>query len=192
MLSQKHSKFIFPLNLALAFTEGLLVLWSFIREPSEPGSAVLFGFSYLRLILILIVLFLLITLFVLLISSFWNSAQVQASEKFLLRLAKQKGIFWILTLWMGIAYVLLFVSERELGFLASYRERLFPIIVWLAILSVQFCFIIFYFQGINSKIFSEYRTILIPSLVVLIAFSLLLLFIKLTHLGFTPDLVYWQ
>ncbi len=192
MLDQKRITFIFQLNLALTLAEGMLVLWSFIKKPSEPGSAVFFGFSYLRLVLILVVLSLLLTILILLFGSFRNSWQARASEKFLVRLANRKGIFWILTLWMAICYILLFLSEQQLGFLASYRERLLPILLWLALLSIQLGFVILYFRGINSKTFCDYRSILISSLMILISFGVLLLIIKLTRLGLAPDSVYWQ
>src|SRR5207249_4368718 len=90
MLDQKRITLIFRLNLALTLIEGLLVLWSFIKEPSEPGSAVFFGFSYWRLILIIVVLSLLLAILVLLFGLFKNSWQVEAGKKFLVRLANQK------------------------------------------------------------------------------------------------------
>ncbi len=192
MLDQKRITLIFRLNLALILAEGLFVLWSFIKEPSEPSSAVFFGFSYLRLILVIVVLSLLLTILVFLFGSFRNSWRVRASEKFLVRLADQKEIFWIFILWMAVCYVLLFLSKQQLGVLASYRERLLPILLWLAALSVQFGFVILYFRGINPRTFYDHRSVLMPSLIILVLFGLLLLTIKLTRVGLTPDNVYWQ
>ncbi|HLO30147.1 MAG TPA: hypothetical protein VK249_13470 [Anaerolineales bacterium] len=192
MLNRKRTALVFQLNLALTFVEGLLVLWSFVKEPSEPGSSVFFGFSYLRLILILGVFSLLLAILVLLFGSFMNSRRAQASEKFLAALAHQKGIFWILTLWMVLLYTLLFSSEQYLGFLASYRERLFPILLWFAVLSIQFSLVILYLRGMNPEILHNHRDILISASLLLLSFAFLVLIVKLTRVGLTPDRVYWQ
>jgi len=192
MLNQKRITLILRVNLALAFAEGLLVLWSFLEEPSESTSAVFFGFSYLRLVLILVVLSLLLTILVLLFGSFRNSWQAEAGEKFLVRLANQRWIFWIFTLWLAISYVLLFSSEQQLGSLSSYRERLLPLLLWLVALSVQFGFVLLYLRGIKLTALQDHRDVLIPALVILTLFGLLLLVITLTRIGLTPDNVYWQ
>jgi hypothetical protein len=191
MPNQKHITLILRLNLALAFAVGLLVLWAYLQEPSEPSSAVLFGFSYLRLTLLGVVFFLLMGILILLLGSLRNRWNIQR-EELLKRLAYQKGIFWIALLWIASSYILLFLSEQRLGSLASYRERLLPILVWLAVLSVQFTLFLFYARGVDLGRFQEYRSVLLSALVVLALFSLLLLVIKLTGIGLTRDAVYWQ
>src|SRR5687768_6889362 len=110
MLNQKRITLTLQLHLVFAFVTGLLVLWSYIKEPSEPGSAAFFGFSYLRLALILVVVALLLGILVLLFGSFRNSRWAQAGENFLGRLAHQKGTFWISIVWIGTSYILLFLS----------------------------------------------------------------------------------
>jgi hypothetical protein len=192
MLNEKRIVFGLQLNLVFAFLVGLLVLWSYIKEPSEPGSAAFFGFSYLRLVLILAVVALLLGILVLLFGSFRNSRWAHAGENFFRRLAHQKGIIWISTVWIVTSYILLFLSNQQLGSLASYRERLLPILVWLAVLSIQFVLLIFSLGGIKPKAFRDHRDLFIPSFVVLILFGLLLLIIAITRVGLTPDTVYWQ
>lgn len=192
MPNQKHLTLILRWNLALAFAEGLLVLWSYIREPSEPGAAVLLGFSYSRLALILLVLVLLSAITILLFRSFRNSGQIQATDKFLARLANQKGVIWISILWLTIVYGLLFLSDHQLGPLASYRERLVPSLLWLAVLAVQLLLFVVYIRGIDPEVFREQRAVFRASLVLLILFGLLTLGISLTRIGLMPDNVYWQ
>lgn len=191
MPNEKRITLILRWNLALACAAGLFVLWSYLKEPSEPGSAVLFGFSYLRLILIGVVLFLLIGMLILLVGSFRNSPQAQKYQKRFEALIDQKTAFWIAILWMVASYVLLFLSDHQLGSLASYRGRLLPILVWLAVLSVQFSLILFYFRGMNVGALREYRSIWLPALVLVILFGLLLLVITFTRMGLTSDNVYW-
>jgi len=192
MLNRKHITFFLQLNLALAFAGGFLVLWSFLKEPSEPGSAVFLGFSFLRLILMLVVFSLLLILLALLFGSLRNSWQPGAIESFFVKLSNQKWIFWILISWMAISYILLFLPDDKLGSLAPYRERLFPVLLWFAVLSIQFGFVVLYFRGINADAIRAYRGILLSSLVALLLYGLLLMAIALTRIGLTPDKVYWQ
>jgi hypothetical protein len=192
MLDQNRITHILRLHLLLALAGGLLVLWTYIKEPSESGSAILFGFSSQRLLLIIFVLILLLGILFLLFGSFRTSWQKDAVSKRLIGLANQKGIFWAPFLLMALSYVLLLSSDHLLGSLASYRERLFPILVWLSALSVQFGFIVLSLRGINPTVFRDHRSVLIPAFAILILFVLLLLVIALTRLGLTPDSVYWQ
>jgi len=192
MPDQKHITSIFRLNLAFALAGGLLAFWSYISEPSEPDSAIFLGFSYSRLALIVLVLFLWFAIAILLFSSFRNSWRTQSIEKFLAGLENQKGVLWISSLWLAIVYGFLFLSDHQLGALASYRERLLPILLWLAVLAIQFIIFVIYIRGIHPEAFREHRSVLIASLVVLILFGLLTLGIALTRIGLTPDAVYWQ
>lgn len=192
MLTQNRVSLILRLNWAFAFAVGLLVLWAYVREPSEPGSAVFFGFSILRLVLLLFVLALLLAILVLLLTLLRSSPRAQASEKQFVMLANQRGILWISFLGIAIAYILLFLSEQRLGAFASYRERLLPILIWLTVSSVQFGFAVLSISGIDPKIISENRTIFATSLFILILFGILLFVINLTRIGLIPDNVYWQ
>lgn len=192
MPKQRRTILTLRLNLAFASAVGLLVLCSYLKEPSEPGSAVLFGFSYLRLALILVVLALLMGILILLLGSFRSTHLTQQIENLFARLSNQKWAFWIAIIWMAASYVLLFLSEPGLGSFASYRERLLPILIWFAVLSVQFGFVTLYVRGMNPGVFHVHRSLLVLSFIVLTLFGLLLLGIQLTRVGLTPDDVYWQ
>jgi hypothetical protein len=190
--NQDRPILILRLNLAFAFAVGLLVLWSYLKEPSEPGSAVLLGFSYFRLALILAVFALLAGILILIFRSFGNAAPAQQIQNLFVRATNQKWTVWIAILWMAATYILLFLSEHRLGSFVSYRARLLPILIWLAILSAQFTLILFYRRGIHSGLLREYRSLVPGSLVLLVLFGLMTLFISLTRIGLTPDHVYWQ
>ncbi|HET9913691.1 MAG TPA: hypothetical protein VFQ13_17495 [Anaerolineales bacterium] len=137
-------------------------------------------------------MFFLLTIAFLLFHSFKDSRRTQAIEKFLTGLASQKLVLWIPILWLTIAYGLLFLSDHQLGSLASYRGRLLPIFLWLAVLAVQFLLSAIYIQGINPEVSRDHRSMLRASLVIFILFGLLTLGIRLTRIGLTPDEVYWQ
>ncbi len=191
MPDQKRLHFILRLNLALAFLEGLAVLWAFLKEPSELQSAVLFGFSFFRLALIATALSSSVAFLILFLRSFRASWQ-DRSRTFWTWVENQKWVSWVLLLWIAATYVLLFLSKQQLGSLASYRERLLPILLWLTAVAVQFGFVRLYQRGINSGMFHDYRGILLPSLAIFVPFALVLLILKLTGIGLTPDRVYWQ
>jgi hypothetical protein len=95
-------------------------------------------------------------------------------------------------LWLIIVYGLLFSSDHQLGSMASYRERSLPILLWLAVLAVQFLLFAIYIRGIDPGVFREQRSMLLAALVILVLFGLLTLGIRLTRIGLTPDEVYWQ
>jgi hypothetical protein len=192
MLKQTRTTLILRLNLILISGEGLLVLGAYLKQPSEPGSAIFLGFSYVRLALLLIIVLLLFAALAALLISFRNPAQASVSENFLIKLASKNGIGGLTIVGMAISYVVLFLSKQQLGSLAAYRERLYPIILWMTALSVQFGFTLLLFRGINQRALHEHRRILIPSFVTLSLAGLLLLIILSTRLGLEPDRVYWQ
>jgi hypothetical protein len=104
----------------------------------------------------------------------------------------QKWAVWIAILWIAATYILLFLSEHRLGSFVSYRERLLPVLIWLAILSAQFALIFYYRRGIHPELFRGYRSVVLGTLILLTLFGLVTLFIYLTRTGLTPDHVYWQ
>lgn len=93
---------------------------------------------------------------------------------------------------MAVFYVLLFLSDHRLGSWVPYRERLLPLLIWLAVLLLQLGLSLFYLRGVQREVFQEYRSHAWPALIVLMSFGLLLLVIKLTRIGLSPDNVYWQ
>lgn len=192
MLNQKPIHPVLRWNLSFAFVEGLLVLGSYLKQPSEPGSAVFLGFSFLRLALILLVLLSLSAIGVLLWISFRNSRQAQQVETLFSRLIHYPGVFWAVALWMLVGYSLIFLSEQQLGSMASYRERLLPAVLWLTALGIQFGFSVIYLRGDHPEGLRPQRGILVPALALLALFGILFLFIKFTGMGLTADQVYWQ
>src|SRR5690349_4667815 len=107
-------KKLFRFNVALAFMEGLFVLWQYIRIPSESGVAVFLGFSLLRLIILCSVLLVVLGigwLFLLSLSPTW----LEDKGKFITRTLERTETFWLLLLIFFSIYIFLFSSEHYLG-----------------------------------------------------------------------------
>ncbi len=192
MSSAIHSQrniFIVRICLSLAFLEGIAVFWSYLSASSEAESVVFLQYSLLRLILLLVVfLFLLVILYFLAASykPHWRT-RIFADDLWI-----RKETFWVWLLMGGLTYYLLFASDQKLDSLASYRERLYPLLVWFGLIILQLIITFLLVKGSNSGILPTYRDTLIPSGIALLLLVLLIAFIALTRVGLTPDLIYWQ
>ncbi|MEW6083543.1 MAG: hypothetical protein AB1607_03010 [Chloroflexota bacterium] len=183
---------ILRLNLVLALAEGLIVIWFFLREPSESQSAVLLGFSVLRLILLLAVLGLLLVVLSLLVNSFRRSWWNRGVGQWTLN-AMDRTLTWqVLLFWAGLMYLSLFLSEAQMGSLSPYRERSLPMLAWSAAVSFQLILSVVYFKSIGSNVLRQFRDVLLPAFVALALLGLFIVFVAVTGLGLDPDPIYWQ
>ena len=190
--SQNQKSILLRLNLALALVEGLFVLWAFLREPSESQSAVFLGFSALRLVLFLVVLVIWLAIFLLLVNSFKRTGWGQGIGKLIWDATDSSATFWLLLLWIGLMYIPLFLSAEQLRSLTAYRERLAPILAWSVVISLQLLLSVLYLRSRGLNLFQNYRDVLLPSLVALLAIALFILFVTITRIGLKPDPIYWQ
>lgn len=183
---------ILRLTLSLAFIEGMFVFWKYLTAPSEAESVVFLQYSTLRLILLLAVLFLsLATLLALGASLKINWLELKFG-KVMDGLWNRTETFWVLLTMGGLTYFFLFASARNFGFLASYRERLYPILAWFALIAVQFIAGFLFIKGRDSNLFRAYRSSLVPGGIALLLLMFLVAFIALTKIGLIPDAIYWQ
>ena len=180
------------LSLSLALIEGLFVFWKFLTAPSEAESVVFLQYSALRLILLLAVLVLSLAILLLLVASFKKNWLELKTGRLIANLWDKTETFWAWLALGSLTYFLLFTSNQNLGSLASYRERLYPILVWIALIAVQFIVSFVFVKGSGSNLFQTYRSSLVPSGIALLLLALLILFIALTKIGLTPDAIYWQ
>ena len=184
--------FILRLNLLFVSIEGTFVFWNYLTAPSEAQSVVFLQYSLLRLILLSFVLSLSLGTLFLFAASFKTGWRDQGLGKAIDKTFDGTETFWGLLVWGGLMYFLLFLSDRQLGSLASYREHLYPILLWFFLASLQFLIAILYVRGMGSQFLQKYRGILRPFFIALTLLGSLLVFIILTRVGLTPDLVYWQ
>ena len=180
------------LSLFLAFIEGLFVFWKYLTAPSEAESVVFLQYSALRLILLLVVLILSLAILFTLVASFKINWLALRFGKFVDALFDRKETFLSLLAIGGLIYFLLFASTQNLGSFASYRDRLYPILVWFALIAVQFIAGFIFIKVNGSNFFQAYRSSLVPSGIALLLFACFIAFIALTKIGLAPDAIYWQ
>lgn len=183
---------VLRLSLSLAFIEGLFVFWKFLTAPSEAESVVFLQYSALRLILLLAVLFLSLAILLLLITSFKKNWLELKTGNLITSLWDKTETFWALLALGSLSYFLLLSSNQSLGSIASYRERLYPILVWFALIALQLLVSFIFVKGNGSNLIQTYRSSLVPSGITLLLLALLIIFIALTKIGLTPDAIYWQ
>ncbi len=179
-------------NVALAFLEGMFVLWQYIKIPSESVVAIFLGFSLLRLIILLGVVLVLMTigkLFVLFSRVKWWE---QKWGKGATQLFERIELFWLLILVFGLIYIFLFSSEHYLGNLVLHRMRLTPILVWIMLVTFQGMVSFLCLRAYDVPILEKYRDVFLPSAVAFILLGFMILFIAFTRIGLTADAVYWQ
>lgn len=188
----RQKRITLRLSLSLAFSEGMFVFWKYLTAPSEVGSVVFLQYSALRLMLLLAVLFLSLAALLLLVTAFKSNWLDLKLGKFIDDLWNKVETFWVLLVLCGLTYFLLFASPRNLGLLASYRERLYPILVWFALIALQFLVGFIYLKGIESGFVHVYKETLLPSGIVLLLLVAFTVWISLTRIGLTPDSRFWQ
>ena len=183
---------ILRLNLFLVFFEGVVAVWMLVKSPSEIQSVVLVNYSLPRLILLSIVFTLLLVMAVLFFRSFRVDWLEQGSGKFIDLAINRSSTFWSLLVSGGMMFFLVFASGHVLGSFAPYRERLYPILIWFALISLQAIAGLIFIRGMGSGLFHLYRESLYSSGVILGLFMFLIVFISLTKTGLSPDPIYWQ
>lgn len=183
---------VLRINLGLAVVEGLLVFGQYIQTPSESTSAIFLGFSALRLAILAGVLLVLGLAGYLFLSSLRPGWWERKPGQLVAQVMDGTGIFWCLIAALVVFYYLVFSTAPYLGFVAGYRERLFPILVWFAVVVLQLLFSWLYLRAVELRFFDSFRDVLVPAGIALLAIVLIVLFIALTRIGLTPDAVYWQ
>ena len=180
------------LNLFIVLIEGMFVLWQYLQKPSEPQSALLWGYSALRLTLFFIIGFGILLFLFLLVKSAKDPTWIQKFENILGSVLEQGMILWALFLMLGMIYLTLFLSDHQLGSFASYREAARPLLAWFGVVCLQIVISYILIRSYEKKLMREYRDIFIPASIMLGLLGGLTGIIAITRIGLTPDAVYWQ
>lgn len=183
---------ILRLNILLALTEGVLVFWHYVRIASEKQAALLWGYSALRLGVLasigLTLLFLLYCFFYVTKNRAWK----YRIEENLEIIIGKRLVFWSLFLLICLVYLVLYLSDHQLGPLASYRETSRSLLVWLGLVSFQLFVSYIVVLGYDADALQGHRHLLIPSGIALVFLLGTTGFIAMTKIGLTPDKLYWQ
>jgi hypothetical protein len=180
------------INLALAFFSGLLTLWDMTREPSETQVAMVGGFSLPRTLIILIIILILSFVGWLFINSLHRNFWSSRSGNFIFKAFYWGTLPFILLLLSAGLYLILFSSPQFLGNFVSYRERLSPLLLWLAALVLQVfvtLLVVRWFEALPLKLLQGQFQ---GALVAFGVLGFLVLFIIWSRIGLTPDTVYWM
>ena len=192
MNARTRKELLLRINLVVAAVSGILTLWQMAREPSEQGAALLWGFSIPRLLIFaVIILFILLSAICFSLSlrqGFWET---RTGNLMNLLFDRNEVTLAILVL-LALSYLALFSSNTVLGHLASFRDRLFPLVWWMTILFLQLLLTQMLLRLPGVPVWQNYRGVFQATLVALAAFGMLVLFIAITRLGLEPDRVLWQ
>lgn len=192
MDARQQKDLILRINLVLAFISGLLTFWYMTREPSETQAAIAAGFSLPRLVIIIVIILFLAFVAWLFIHSLRRNFWSGRSGNFISKVVFWRVLPFILLLLLVVFYFILFSSTQYLGAFSSYRERLLPLLIWLAFLVLQVFVTILVVRLFETSPFELFPGQLRGALVAFGILGLLVLFIVWSRVGLTPDAVYWQ
>ncbi len=192
MDSRLQKDLILRINLVLAFISGLLTFWYMTRDPSEAQAAIAGGFSLPRLVIIIVIILILAFVIWLSINSFRRNFWFSRSGNFISKVFFWRALPFILLLLLVISYFILFSSTHYLGTFSSYRERLLPLIIWLAFLVLQVFVTLLLVRLFESSLLELFQDQFRGALIVFGILGLLVLFIAWSRVGLTPDTVYWM
>jgi len=122
--------------------QGFLLAAYLAMQASEPGTAVLFGLSFSRLLLV-VVISLSGLAFVLLAARSW-STRSRLRLKIETAMQKENNIKLIFLAGLLLTVLMYFLLTRQAGYWGDYKliyERFEPVIVWLAGIGIQSAFL---------------------------------------------------
>lgn len=187
--------FRLPTYFLLCALGALVALYVILTSPSEPRNAIFLGYSATRLTLIVGMLLLTFTLLFLT----WKLVrQPEDSLRLWQRLVQQRPMNSLMlalsTAVFLVVWVVLFTpSYRLAGNISEYTARLYPVMVWLAVVSAtaMLVLILSRTQASLISVILVKRTTLKSSIVILLLFLLLWAITTLTGIGLRDREDYW-
>ena len=193
MTSLKKKSFLLRINLVAILGGGLFTIWALMQGFGGIENATsLGGLSPVLLATILAIgLFLAITIYIFYLSfrnDFWAIPLGRSIENLF---AQRIAAYLLLFLLLG-SYISLFTSDQTLGSLASYRTRLYPVLLWIAVFTVQLLLTTISLIGFDKSALKQNRSILVWTSILFGTFLVFVIFIVSTQIGIKPDKVLWQ
>jgi hypothetical protein len=192
MDSRSRKDLLLRMNLAIATFSGLLTLWQMTREPSEQQAALFLGFSLPRFIIFLVIILFILSSLLLFALSYKRDFWARRIGRIVNLLFEQSGVALASLVLMILLYLALFSTEDTLGNLASYRNRLYPFILWSTTLVMQLLLTHLILKIPGKPVFRFYRDAFVVALIAFMGFGILTVFIAATRIGLKPDIVLWQ
>jgi hypothetical protein len=173
----------------------IVTLISLLSSPSDPKNALFLGYSPIRLVLIVGMLFLIISLLILT----WKLARrPEQSQRLWEKITQQKPIsdlvLWFSTLSFIVTLIILLMpSYRLAGNLSEYAARLYPVLVWLAIVSgAAMLVLVLLRRQLPLGIFlRENGTAIRAGVFVLLLFMIMWVIVAATGIGIRDREDYW-
>ncbi|MDP1545806.1 MAG: hypothetical protein Q8L87_07275 [Anaerolineales bacterium] len=173
----------------------MITLSSLISSPSDPKNALFLGYSAIRLTLIVGMLILTATLLFLT----WKLLQQpEHSQHWWERIFQQKPVsnfvFGISAISFLILWILLFTpSYRLAGNISEYAARLYPVLVWLAVVSAATTLISILLRKQNSfgLLMAANRTAIRAGIFIFLLFLLAWIVVSSTGIGIRDREDYW-
>jgi 4-amino-4-deoxy-L-arabinose transferase-like glycosyltransferase len=189
MNNKKSITFIFLLTAVEALGA---IIWLGCM-PSESGNAAILGYSIQRLIM----MGTLAILGLLCLFAAWSTSK---TTSLVLRLEQYFNNPWIglgAGLVVLISWMLCFSPAYQWGRFAGYKDRLFPIILWLLFVDVQTCFLFIKMRkqshpGSLWTILNKETELLKSFGFALGTLTIGLLIVAIFRVGLIPDIVYWN
>ncbi|MCL4274921.1 MAG: hypothetical protein KJZ77_13700 [Anaerolineales bacterium] len=173
----------------------LVVFFSVMSAPSDPKNAVFLGYSLERIVLGAGFLLLFLSLLVLTLHLLRRPEHSQRFWLVLFHEHKTSRItFWVVFFVFVACWILLFIpSYRLTGVVAGYISRVYPALIWLAVVGAVMMLILILERKRESlqSILLKDRTALWSALVVLAIFSAIGILMTVTGLGIRHWEDYW-
>jgi hypothetical protein len=184
------SRRIFSLWLLVTALEGLIAAIFLAREPSEAGSAFVFGLSPERLLIVIGVLWLALLFVVVAVAHFyryisWNESINKKPNSLRYVLAG------VLILELVLLHLLFLIPDYYFPTLSAYLFRLGPVLIWFALIFAQAFVFLAYFGGLSLGNLMEWRQGK-PAIIALAIIGTIWGLIAVTEIGIIPDDLYWN
>jgi Dolichyl-phosphate-mannose-protein mannosyltransferase len=180
----------FSLLAFVAGIEGLLALFFITREPSEAGSALVFGLSLQRLLIVTGVLLLASFFVVVAVAHVYRLISWNESINRKPQLIRYFLAFMLILEWVALQLIFL-IPDYYFPTLSGYLPRLKPVLVWLAFLFAQTFLFLAYYENLFLESLTRWRGKK-PILIVLLIVGLIWGLVALTGIGIIPDDLYWN
>src|SRR5688572_25544905 len=179
-----------PLYLLFLMIGAWITCAIILSSPSDPKNAIVFGYSLER---VLLAVGLILFTIPLLCWTLKLVKQPEHSQHLWVSLLQNNILYLILVIFSLFFLILLLLPSYRLGDFAAYVSRLYPVLIWLTLVSVVTTWLFFNARKIDSfwLILTENKISLQMGLISFVVFIILLVLIIFTGIGIRHPEDYW-